>query len=407
MFVTRDAENISNLLAFIGRHIKMKMHQNEDEHEMTEKFTPDPRIKNLIGEEGRQRFYLIRTKKLGNISLLQYIVENAPMAKQREELLDLLAKKIECDYEMESGIKRVNYSWVKYRKIDEESTERKIITNLKLGLPSSIKLSECIKMTEEKFRWSTTKAAGLIAVSVLTTLFSLSLYLADVAFDVKFVQEMFENSHKDFAEQQTNYTDEFYDGLDIGCQNYCARDTGDRENCFDFFENKTLIARRYREAGPRFEDPDMFRQNAIYTLVHCISPFLFIILAWLHTMRGSHIGRLKKKELAKVPLPLISRIYKLILEIKKIKLRSKFSFNEDVKKADDDIVDYEDTINLSSSIEAATEASPQFFFQTVYSIPTVIISFVGYHGWRELVSYKMLSIAFSFTSVAFSNYFIR
>ena len=300
-----------------------------------------------------------------------------------------------------------DFVMVRFKNIDEKSTERKIITNLKLGLPSSIKLSECIKMTEEKFRWSTTKAAGLIAVSVLTTLFSLSLYFADVAFDVKFVQEMFENSHKDFAEQQTNYTDEFYDGLDIGYLNYCARDTGDRENCFDFFENKTLIARRYREAGPRFEDPDMFRQNAIYTLVHCISPFLFIILAWLHTMRGSDVGRWERKELTKIPLPLISRIYKLILEIKKIRLRSKFSFNEDVKKADDDIVDYEDSVNLSSSIEAATESSPQFFFQTVYSIPTVIISFVGYHGWRELVSYKMLSIAFSFTSVALSDYFIR
>ena len=111
--------------------------------------------------------------------------------------------------------------------------------------------------------------------------------------------------------------------------------------------------------------------------------------------------------LVKIPLPLISRIYKLFLEIKKIKLRSKFSFNEGLKKADGEIVDYEDSVNLSSSIEAAAEASPQFFFQTVYSIPTVIISFVGYHGWRELVSYKMLSIAFSFTSVALSNYFIR
>ena len=342
----------------------------------------------LVGE-GDQRFYLVKIKGLGGKSLLQHIVDSGQiMMKQREELLDLLVTKIE--YEP-----------------DKKATEQKIIKILKSSLPSSIKLSECIKMTEEKFRWSTTKAAGLIAVSVLTTLFSLSLYFADVAFDVKFVQEMFENSHKDFAEQQTNYTDEFYDGLDIGCQNYCARDTEGRENCFDFFEKKTLIARRFREAGPRFEDPDMFRQNAIYTLVHCISPFLFIILAWLHTMRGSHVGRWEKKEWTRIPLPLISRIYKLILEIKKIKLRSKFSFNEVVKKADDDIVDYEDSVNLSSSIEAATESSPQFFFQTVYSIPTVIISFVGYHGWRELVSYKMLSIAFSFTSVALSNYFIR
>ena len=89
-----------------------------------EKLTPDPRITNLIGEEGRQRFYLIRTKKLGNISLLQYIVENAPMAKQREELLDLLAKKIECVYEKKyngktrwiSDIDKVEINCEKYNK---------------------------------------------------------------------------------------------------------------------------------------------------------------------------------------------------------------------------------------------------------------------------------------------------
>ena len=44
----------------------MRMFQNEDEDEMTEELTPDQRITNLIGKEGRQRFYLIRTKKLGN-----------------------------------------------------------------------------------------------------------------------------------------------------------------------------------------------------------------------------------------------------------------------------------------------------------------------------------------------------
>ena len=342
----------------------------------------------MVGEWD-ERFYLVKIKALGGKSLLQHIVDSGQiMMKQREELLDLLVTKIECEP-------------------DEKATEQKIIKILKSSLPSSIKLSECIKMTEEKFRWSATKAAGLIAVAVIAALFSLSLYIADVVFDVKFVQEMFEKSLKDFKEQQSNYRDEFFYGLDAGYKNYCARETILINNCSEFLENKTLIARRYREAGPRFEDPDMFRQNAIYTLVHCISPFLFIILAGLHTMREGDVGRWKIEELTKVPLPLISRIYKLFLEIKKIKLRSKFSFNEDVKKADEDIVDYEDLVNLSSSIEAASEASPQFFFQAVYSIPTVIISLTEYQGWRELVNYKMLSIVFSFTSVALSHYFIR
>ena len=377
MFSLNEAQHISNLLTLIESNITKTGEENKKKI-----------LKKLVGE-GEQGFYLVKIKALGGKSLLQHIVDSGQiMMKQREELLDLLVTKIECEP-------------------DEKATEQKIIKILKSSLPSSIKLSECIKMTEEKFRWSATKAAGLIAVAVIAALFSLSLYIADVVFDVKFVQEMFEKSLKDFKEQQSNYRDEFFYGLDAGYKNYCARETILINNCSEFLENKTLIARRYREAGPRFEDPDMFRKNAIYTLVHCISPFLFIILAGLHTMRGSDVGRWKIENFVKIPLPLISRINKLVLEIEKIKLRSESSFNEDVKKADDDIVDYEDRVNLSCSIEAAAEASPQFFFQTVYSIPTVIISFVGYHGWRELVSYKMLSIAFSFTSVALSNYFIR
>ena len=88
MFVTRDAENISNLLDFIGRHIT--------KNKKAKKEIADQRIKKLIGGKGRERFYLIETKALGEKSLLQYLVDNGKlMLKQREELLDLLSKKIE------------------------------------------------------------------------------------------------------------------------------------------------------------------------------------------------------------------------------------------------------------------------------------------------------------------------
>ena len=88
-------------------------------------------------------------------------------------------------------------------------------------------------------------------------------------------------------------------------------------------------------------------------------------------------------------------------------MRSKYDFKEKVPKIEADIANYEDSVNLSSSIEAATEAGPQFFFQAVYFLPNLILNLVRFQGLQELVSYKMLSIAFSFTSVAVSNYFIR
>ena len=107
--------------------------------------------------------------------------------KQREELLDLMAEKIEIFDSL-----RVHDSvWVHDNKKDIES---KIIHNLKLGLPSSIGLAECIKMTEEKFQWSEMKAGGMIALSFIFNILSLTLYFVDVFTDGQFAYDMFENS---------------------------------------------------------------------------------------------------------------------------------------------------------------------------------------------------------------------
>ena len=89
------------------------------------------------------------------------------------------------------------------------------------------------------------------------------------------------------------------------------------------------------------------------------------------------------------------------------RMRAQFDFKKNIPNMEADIARYEDSVNISTSVEAATEASPQFFFQTVYLLPTLIISLVGSQSWKELVSHKMISIGFSFTSVAISNYLIR
>ena len=80
-------------------------------------------------------------------------------------------------------------------------------------------------------------------------------------------------------------------------------------------------------------------------------------------------------------------------------IRAGVDFKKKVSEIEVEIANYEDSVNLSSGIEAATEASPQFFFQTVYFLPNLIL--------KLSVSYYKLSIVFSFTSVAVSNYLIR
>ena len=89
----------------------------------------DERKKMLMGGEGEDRFYLVKSEALGEKSLLQYIVDNGPrMMKQREDLLDVLSKHVETKSEG--------------KPLDQKEIELKIINNLKLGLPSSTGLTE-------------------------------------------------------------------------------------------------------------------------------------------------------------------------------------------------------------------------------------------------------------------------
>merc|ERR1712218_227361 len=109
---------------------------------------------------------------------------------------------------------------------------------------------------------------------------------------------------------------------------------------------------------------------------------------------------MKVSDIRKIPFLPITRIVKIYQDQKMYRKRSEEDFKETVPNIKDDIANYENSVNLSSGIEAATEAGPQFFFQTVYFLPNLILNLVRFQGWQELVSYKMISIALSFTSVA-------
>ena len=112
----KSAEMISKLLTFIRKYSMINENTGED--------TTDPSMNILVGKEGKHRFYVVKTKALGDKSLLQHIVDNGPrMLQQREELLNLLVEKIETEYDD------------KMEKLPKAS-ESKIITNLKLGLPT-------------------------------------------------------------------------------------------------------------------------------------------------------------------------------------------------------------------------------------------------------------------------------
>ena len=157
------------------------------------------------------------------------------------------------------------------------------------------------------------------------------------------------------------------------------------------------------EIGPRFLEPHKFAECFWYSLIHCIAPIIWTILVFRLRLKMP----MKVSNIWKIPFPLITRIKQIHHDRQMFKMRSRWDFKQKVPKIEAKIANFEDSVNLSSSIEAATEAGPQFFFQTVYFLPNLIINLVRFQGLQELVSYKMISIAFSFTSVAVSNYFIR
>ena len=67
-------------------------------------------------------------------------------------------------------------------------------------------------------------------------------------------------------------------------------------------------------------------------------------------------------------------------------------------------------VNLSLIIEASVESSFQFFLQTTFILPSVVLAFTdpsrGFE-WTDLVNFRFLSIAMSFASFSFGFYKIR
>ncbi len=72
----------------------------------------------------------------------------------------------------------------------------------------------------------------------------------------------------------------------------------------------------------------------------------------------------------------------------------------------------EDVVNLSLILEASLEASFQFFFQTVYIMPSVVVAFVGVFdsktfAWEDLFNRRISSILLSFLTFSWAFYAIR
>ena len=117
-----------------------------------------------------------------------------------------------------------------------------------------------------------------------------------------------------------------------------------------------------------------------------------------------------------LPIPIITKVYKFICDIHLFKNEhnrkniSEKEYQDEKKRIVDKISAYETVVNLSLIIEASVEASFQFFLQTTFILPSVVLAFTdpaGRFEWTDLVTLRFISIGMSFASFSFGFFKIR
>ena len=122
------------------------------------------------------------------------------------------------------------------------------------------------------------------------------------------------------------------------------------------------------------------------------------------------------------PIPFLTKMYSFICERKLFDVlawqernkdkESEVKYEREKKTILDSISSHEHVVNLSLIIESSVESSFQFFFQTVFLWPSIILSFIntnvsGPSEITDLFNRQTFSIALSFATFSMSFYRIR
>ena len=151
--------------------------------------------------------------------------------------------------------------------------------------------------------------------------------------------------------------------------------------------------------------------------VHVGLSVVVALIIWVALDLGRECGM---PSITHLPIPLITKFKRFLLDITLYKhfAWTERNKNEETEKTyqakkkhiNDAISSYENVVNLSLIIEASIEASFQFFMQTIFLLPTVILAFTdptGVFDWANLFNIRFASIAMSFASFSFGFYKIR
>ena len=329
---------------------------------------------------------------------------NLGLIKEREEVLEIMIR-IDKD---KNGI---------------EGAESRIKEEIKGAVSSSVGLRDCIKSLSNKFPWSDTKAIFMTTISFFKEiLMGWGFYTLDIVTDVLFVHDMFSLAKKNFNQTTSECKEEFavkfskanvLELCDIQQFNFSGQAC--KDSLIDAREHTQCF-----ENEQRFEDTNNWIIAGTVSTVHCFLPLIFAFFVWGFLIRAVRCG---KAVLAKLPLTFVTKTYMFICQKR---LHNNYAWkgrNKDKKSVArfetekeailDQISAQENIVNLSKIIESSFESSFQFFFQTVFLWPTIIITvsnmelFGAITDLLALFDKRTFSILLSFATLAFSFYAIR
>ena len=169
--------------------------------------------------------------------------------------------------------------------------------------------------------------------------------------------------------------------------------------------------------GDCFEQEERFRDNTnewfiagVIGIVHCVLPIVMSLVLWTIY----ECGQSSSFSIFNLPLPFLSQLKRFLCDIELYKLYA--NRNEETEKDFEtkkmsilnQISSHEHIVNMSLILEASLESSFQFFFQTTYQLPRIILAFTT-TGFKieELFTWKLFSIVMSFVSFSMAFNKIR
>ena len=348
----------------------------------------------MFGKEAR------RNDESNNFRKLVEIIAKGgeTMVRQREDFVTMLVKidKEENENEKEEGLERV-------------------LLIVKNSLETSSQLNAWMESVDTKYPIKTGKMWTNILKSFSSNVaLALGLFFTDFGTDTQFTRSMRTLATRSVENgTEENCTEAFREQLDE-IESSC------RELSAGF--NPTPCSRALEAASVGlkgcFNKEEERYEEGEWNMIFLIS-LAHMILPWVMCGLGGLLVAWNTKQWRKmlVLMPVVSKIRLFIFDRQINQLRSKETSKaneEEINKLKEEKSVYEGKVTVALLLEANSESSFQFAFQTLFSLPTVILSITSYVTAQHSTSIdatiftvRNFSILISFTTMAYSFFSIR